>query len=84
MQHRRNGQTARAKINIRTGERNRHATTMERKAILDQTVRQNHNNQGMIQRGIIIITRRNLSTVYVIIARKRVIGNSNVEPGSTT
>ena len=69
---------------MNSDEENKHTITVRRKVTSDQIVKQNRNNQGMIQEGIMVmITRENLSTVNVIIAEEKVIDNSNVESGST-
>ena len=85
MQHRRNGQTVKVKVNIKTGERNKHVTIAKRKGISDQIAEQNHSNQEMIQEDTIVTTTRgNPSTEHIIIVRKKAINKLNVELGSIT
>ena len=73
------------KANIKTGERNRHVTIVERKATLDQTVEQNHNNQGMTQEGTMVTTTRgNPSMEHAIIVERKDIDSLNAELGLIT
>ena len=80
MQRRRNGQIVGVKHNTKTGEGNRHVTIVERRVTLDQIVKQNHNNQEMIQEGT-MVTRGNPLMEHVIIVERRAINNPNVGLG---
>jgi hypothetical protein len=47
----RNGQTVGIRVNMSSGERNRHAIIVKRKDTLGQTVKQNHNRITETTRG---------------------------------